>query len=146
MKQLKTEPGNQPVSIEEMDDVASPIHDVWRVFRKNKMAIVGAGIIIVFILVAIFAGWLAPEGIDDQKTDQPDAFLHEPSAAYWFGTDEFRRDISSRVMYGARLSLWVGFISVIGAITIDVFLGVIAGFYGRRLDILISRIFDVMLA
>lgn len=146
MKQLKTEPGNQPVSIEEMDDVASPIHDVWRVFRKNKMAIVGAGIIIIFILVAIFAGWLAPEGIDEQKTDQPDALLHEPSAAYWFGTDEFGRDILSRVMYGARLSLWVGFISVIGAITVGVFLGVIAGFYGRWLDILISRIFDVMLA
>src|SRR5699024_8275166 len=86
-----------------------------------------------------FAGWLAPEGIDEQKTDQPDALLHEPSGAYWFGSVEFGRDILSRVMYGARLSLWVGFISVIGAITVGVFLGVIAGFYGRWLDIL-SRV------
>src|SRR5699024_12561677 len=110
MKQLKTEPGNQPVSIEEMDDVASPIHDVWRVFRKNKMAIVGAGLIIIFILVAILAGWLAPEGIDEQKTDQPDALLHEPSAGYWFGKDEFGSEIVSRVMYVARMWFWVGLI------------------------------------
>lgn len=145
MAQLQTEPDHQP-ALEEVEKVASPISDVWRVFRKNKMAIIGASIIVIFILLAIFAGWIAPEGYDEQKVDQPSELLHKPSGSYVLGTDEFGRDLLSRVMYGARLSLSVGFLSVIGAITVGVMLGIIAGFYGRWVDVLISRIFDVMLA
>ncbi|WP_405027730.1 ABC transporter permease [Lentibacillus songyuanensis] len=134
------------IPAQETEKISSPISDVWRIFRKNKLAIVGASIIVIFIFLAIFAGILAPEGIDDQKVNQSDQLLHAPSGEYWFGTDEFGRDILSRVMYGARLSLWVGFISVVGSVIVGVTLGIIAGYYGRWLDILISRIFDIMLA
>ncbi|MEW9677405.1 ABC transporter permease [Lentibacillus sp. L22] len=143
---MQTEPGNAPVQTKETDKISSPINDIWRVFRKNKLALVGAGILAFFILLALFAGMLAPEGIDDQKVNQPEELLHSPSGAYWLGTDEFGRDILSRVMYGARLSLWVGFSSVVGSVIVGVILGILAGYYGRWLDILISRIFDIMLA
>lgn len=146
MGQMQTEPGNAPVQTEEAAKISSPISDNWRVFRKNKLAVVGAGILVFFILIALFAGILAPEGIDNQKVGHPDELLHSPSGAYWFGTDEFGRDILSRVMYGARLSLWVGFSSVVGSVIVGVILGILAGYYGRWLDILISRIFDIILA
>ncbi|HLR03264.1 MAG TPA: ABC transporter permease [Virgibacillus sp.] len=143
---MQTEPDDTFVQEGEAAKVSSPIKDVWRIFRKNKLAVVGATILAVFILIAIFAGVIAPEGIDDQKMGNADALLQKPSADYWFGTDEFGRDILSRVMHGARLSLWVGFVSVIGSVIVGVILGIMAGYYGRWLDILISRIFDIMLA
>src|SRR5699024_1495398 len=146
MNQMQTEPDDTFVQEGEAAKVSSPIKDVWRIFRKNKLAVVGATILAVFILIAIFAGVIAPEGIDDQKMGDADALLQKPSADYWFGTDEFGRDILSRVMHGARLSLWVGFVSVIGSVIVGVILGIMAGYYGRWLDILISRIFDIMLA
>lgn len=147
MNQMQTEPDDKHIQAEEeAENISSPISDVWRIFRKNKLAIVGATILAFFILIAIFAGIIAPEGIDDQKMGEPDALLQKPSADYWFGTDEFGRDILSRVMHGARLSLWVGFVSVVGSVVVGVILGIMAGYYGRWIDILISRFFDIMLA
>lgn len=146
MKQMQTEPADAPVQNEETDKISSPITDVWRIFRKNKMAIVGAAILAFFIFLALFAWLLAPEGIDNQKIGQTDELLRAPSADYWLGTDEFGRDILSRVMHGARLSLWVGFSSVVGSVVVGVLLGILAGYYGRWIDIIISRIFDIMLA
>jgi peptide/nickel transport system permease protein len=134
------------VQNEEAERVPSPVMDVWRAFRKNKLAIIGAAIVLVFVLLAVCAGFLAPEGIDEQKLDQPSELLKPPSGEHWLGTDEFGRDILSRVMYGARLSLWVGFSSVVGSVIAGVILGILAGYYGRWLDIIISRIFDIMLA
>ena len=69
-----------------------------------------------------------------------------PSADHWFGTDDLGRDIFSRILYGARLSIWVGFASVIMSVVAGTFLGIIAGYYGRWVDTIISRIFDIMLA
>ena len=89
------------------------------------------------------APFLAPEGINEQEL--PDR-LSPPSAEYWFGTDDLGRDIFSRVIHGARISLWVGFFSVIGSIVVGSTLGIIAGYYGRWVDTIISRIFDIMLA
>lgn len=145
MAQVQTEPGTDAQPEEEIKHI-SPIFDVWRMFRKNKLAIVGASILLIFILFAIFAFILAPEGFDSQKLDQADAKLQTPSSEYWLGTDDFGRDILSRILYGARLSLSVGFFSVAGSVIVGIFLGILAGYYGRWLDILISRIFDIMLA
>lgn len=133
--QLPTEP------VEEK--AVSPWLEAWRSFRKNKLAVVGTFIVLFFILLAIFAPVIAPEGINEQKL--PDRLL-PPSSEHWFGTDDFGRDIFSRVVYGARISLWVGFLAVIGSMIVGCFLGIVAGYYGKWVDTIISRFFDILLA
>ncbi|WP_235753972.1 nickel transporter permease [Psychrobacillus sp. INOP01] len=120
-----------------------PWRDAWRSFRKNKGALAGAGIVLFFVFLAFFGPWLAPQGINDQLlTDR----LKPPSGQYWFGTDDFGRDIFSRIIHGARISLVVGFFSVIGSVVVGSILGIVAGYYGKWIDMIISRIFDIMLA
>lgn len=120
-----------------------PWIDAWRSFRKNKGALVGTAIVLFFVFLACFSPWLAPQGINDQLlTDR----LQPPSSQYWFGTDDFGRDIFSRVIHGARISLMVGFLSVVGSVVVGSILGIIAGYYGKWIDMIISRIFDIMLA
>nr|WP_232305970.1 nickel transporter permease [Pontibacillus litoralis] len=123
--------------------VTSPWKDAWRSFTKNKVAIVGLCIVIFFILMAIFAPWLMP--YDYNKTSLTER-LQAPSSQHWLGTDDFGRDILSRIIYGARISLWVGFICVSGSIVVGCTLGVLAGYYGKWVDIIISRLFDILLA
>src|SRR5690625_3680902 len=120
-----------------------PWREAWREFRKNKVAVVGMTIVIIFILLAIFAPFIAKEGINDQMMADR---LQPPSKEYWLGTDDFGRDIFSRIVYGARISLWVGFSSVVGSVVVGSLLGIIAGYYGRWVDTIISRFFDIMLA
>lgn len=117
--------------------------EFWKAFRKNKPAIAGSVIVIFFILLALFANVLAPQGIDNQNIN---IRLQPPSAQHWFGTDDFGRDIFSRIVFGARLSLRVGFLAVIGSIIVGTLLGVTAGYYGKVIDVLISRFFDILLA
>ncbi|MDN4495011.1 nickel transporter permease [Ureibacillus aquaedulcis] len=128
------------------EKVVGPWKVAWRSFRKSKAALVGTAIVVFFILLAIFGPLIAPEGINEQKLQDPSLRLAPPSSEYWLGTDDFGRDIFSRVVYGARISLAVGFFSVILSIVIGSFLGIIAGFYGRFIDTIISRVFDIMLA
>ncbi|MCI1858453.1 MAG: ABC transporter permease [Sporolactobacillus sp.] len=123
--------------------LVTALTEFWKSFRKNKSAIAGTGIVLAFILLAIFAGMIAPQGINDQNIR---IRLQPPSAAHWFGTDDFGRDIFSRVIYGARLSLRVGFFAVIGSIVVGTLLGTLAGYFGKALDVVISRIFDILLA
>ncbi|RHW34801.1 ABC transporter permease [Lysinibacillus yapensis] len=128
------------------EKVVGPWKVAWRTFRKSKSALIGSALVLFFIALAIFGPFIAPEGINEQKLQDPTLRLAPPSSEYWFGTDDFGRDIFSRVVYGARISLAVGFLSVILSIVVGSFLGVIAGYYGRWLDTIISRIFDIMLA
>jgi len=115
----------------------------WRSFKKNKVSLIGAGIVIFFILLAIAGPYIAPQGINEQNFAKR---LLAPSSEHWFGTDDFGRDIFSRIIHGARISLWVGFFSVILSVIIGSLLGIIAGYYGKWIDTIISRIFDIMLA
>lgn len=131
------------VSKQPDEEVISPWREAWKGFRRNKLAMVGMSIVLFFILLAIFAGVIAPEGINEQKLSER---LQSPSASHWFGTDDFGRDVLSRIIYGARISLWVGFFAVLGSAAVGSLLGLVAGYYGRLVDTIISRIFDIMLA
>ncbi|MFW6381714.1 MAG: nickel transporter permease [Bacillota bacterium] len=111
--------------------------------RRNRMAMFGVGILVFFTLLAIIAPYVAPYSATDQnfmKSFQPPSWEHP------FGTDEFGRDVFSRVLYGTRISLQIGFISVFISMIIGVTLGLIAGYYGGWLDMVIMRIMDLMLS
>lgn len=125
------------------EKVSSPWLDAWRSFRKNKLAMLGLMLILFFILLAIFAPVLTHF---DYKAQNLTNRLQPPSSEHWFGTDDLGRDLFTRVIYGARISLWVGFFSVVGSIIVGTFLGILAGYYGKWVDTLISRLFDIMLA
>ncbi|TWI47978.1 peptide/nickel transport system permease protein [Pseudomonas duriflava] len=112
-------------------------------FMGNKGALIGAAILILFILIALLAPWIAPA--DPLKAN----FLSvrkAPSAEFWFGTDELGRDILSRLIWGARSSLLAGGVSVAIAMAIGVPLGLIAGYFGGKLDALISHVMEALLS
>lgn len=132
---------NEHVQIKEKE--ASLWLDAWRSFKKNKLALIGTFIVIFFVLLAIFAPLIAPTGINERDLVNR---LKPPSGENWFGTDDFGRDILSRIIYGARISLVVGLFSVLASAVIGSFLGIVAGYYGRIVDTVICRIFDIMLA
>ncbi|EGQ26131.1 dipeptide ABC superfamily ATP binding cassette transporter, membrane protein [Sporosarcina newyorkensis 2681] len=127
----------------QLEKTTGPWREAWIGFRKSKVAVVGAVIVLFFIILAIFGPLVTKEGINEQLMADR---LQPPSSEYWFGTDDFGRDIFSRIIHGARISLSVGFFSVVGSIVVGSILGIIAGYYGRWIDTIISRIFDIMLA
>jgi len=131
-----------PVVVQE-EKVIGPWREAWRTFKKNKSAMVGLGIVVFFIILAIIGPYIAPQGTDDQNLS---IRLQAPSSEFWFGTDDLGRDVLSRILHGAQLSLTVGLTAVLMSAVVGSFLGIIAGYYGRWIDTIISRIFDIMLA
>ncbi|MFP7272447.1 ABC transporter permease [Bacillus safensis] len=121
----------------------SLILESMKQFFQHKLAVIGSVIVFLFLILAIFAPLIAPYEINEQSLGER---FSAPSAAHWFGTDDFGRDIFSRVVHGARISLWVGFFSVLGSVILGTLLGLIAGYGGRVLDAVISRLFDILLA
>ncbi|GIO99185.1 peptide ABC transporter substrate-binding protein [Paenibacillus lautus] len=119
----------------------------WKSFyhrlKKNKAALFGGYFLLLMILIAIFGPLLTQ--YDPTKVDYSTKLL-KPSADHWFGTDHNGRDIFTRIIHGMRLTLSVGFISVIIGAAFGVVLGIISGYYGGKWDALIMRITDVMLA
>ncbi len=105
--------------------------------RRNVLASIGMVLVAVFIVFALFAPWIAPQ--NPSSIDLPSR-LQPPSGAHWFGTDELGRDIFSRVIYGARISMLVGSSVVTGSLLLGLILGSIAGYYGGLSD----RFFNVV--
>ncbi|WP_322902972.1 nickel transporter permease [Paenibacillus campi] len=122
---------------------SGPWRDGIRLFMRNRTAVVGLVIVLLFIVLALIAPWITRYEYTAQVLADR---LQPPSAKHWFGTDDLGRDIFTRTIYGARISLWVGFLSVIGSLVIGTLLGIVAGFYGKWVDMIISRLFDVLLA
>jgi ABC-type dipeptide/oligopeptide/nickel transport system permease subunit len=116
--------------------------DVWRRFRRNKLAVVGVAFIILLILVAIFAPLIAPYSITERSSE----FRQGPSADHWFGTDRIGRDVFSRVVFGARVSLKVGILATFISLIIGVIAGAVAGFLGGLFETVIMRLTDIFLA
>jgi peptide/nickel transport system permease protein len=115
---------------------------IWRAFRRNRLALCGAVIVAVLVLLAVFAPLLAPW--DPNKPDTK-KILAAPSRSHWLGTDQLGRDVLSRVLYGSRVSLSVGFVSVGIATAIGIVLGSVAGYRGGTVDGVIMRLVDLML-
>ena len=130
----------------------SPLELFWRRLRRDKVALVALGVIILMILVAIFAPLIVKVlGAPDPNV-QNDDLLGDfgeptgPSSAHWFGVDERGRDVFSRVVYGARVSLEAAIIATTLIVLIGVTAGLIAGYYRGKVDTLFSRVMDLMLA
>jgi len=116
---------------------------IWKRILENRIGIVGLIIIMANILVAVFAPWIATH--DPLKIDISNQAA-EPSMQFLFGTDEFGRDIFSRVIYGARISLFLCFLSVVFATIFGVIIGSVAGFYGKWVDNIIMRFMDAIMS
>lgn len=120
---------------------------MWRKFkkliRKKPLGAIGGAIVFVFVLVAIFAPLLMP--FDPYQIDS-NRLLMAPNAQNWLGTDEFGRDIMSRIILGSRVSLFVGLLAVGLGTTTGAVLGLISGFYGGRIDYFIQRVMDTLMA
>jgi peptide/nickel transport system permease protein len=99
--------------------------------RRNKLAGIGMVLVTIFVLFALFAPWISPQ---DPSRIELSARLQGPTAAHWFGTDELGRDIFSRVIYGARISMLVGSSVVAGSLLLGLIVGSIAGYYGGAAD------------
>ncbi len=117
--------------------------DTWRRFRKNRLALVGLVIVGVLVVAAVGAPWLAPADPAKQSLIEKRA---RPGGKFWLGADEFGRDILSRVIYGSRVALVVGLLSVAIALGLGLTLGCLAGFAGGWVDAVVMRATEVLLA
>lgn len=124
--------------------VRTPIGEFWRKFRRQKLAIVAGVFIVLLVIVAIFAPWLVP--FDPETYFDYDALNEPPSWVHWLGVDSLGRDIFSRIVMGARISLAAGFVSVALGAIVGTSLGLLAGYYEGWWDRIIMRISDVLLA
>ena len=133
----------QDLAWESASTQQSRTRQLVRQYIRNRMAVAGFVVAVGLILMAVFAPWLAPQDpalLVYTEVRQP------PSAQHPFGTDDLGRDQLSRVIYGARTSIPVGVFSMAFASSIGVLLGLVAGYYGRRVDTVIMRIMDLVLA
>mgnify|MGYP000991640136 CR=1 FL=1 len=124
--------------------VRTPLSEFWRKFKRQRVALVAGGFVALLVLVALFAPWLAP--YDAENYFDYDALNAPPSAAHWFGVDPLGRDIFSRVLLGARISLAAGLISASVGAVIGSFFGLLAGYYEGWWDRIVMRIADVLFA
>jgi oligopeptide transport system permease protein len=131
------------VDITEAEQGSSLWHDAWLRLSKNRLALFGLGVLLLFIVIAVLTPWIAPYSYDTQNLDLG---ATSPSAAHWLGTDIFGRDLMTQIMYGGRISLSVGFMATAVALLIGVTWGAIAGYVGGRVDTIMMRLVDIMYA
>jgi oligopeptide transport system permease protein len=115
--------------------------DAFDRLKKNKLAVISGFILIALIVLAIFAPWIAPHSYSYQNLELGAV---GPSSTYWLGTDTLGRDQFSRILYGARVSLLVGFVATAVALVIGVSWGIVAGFFGGKIDSTMMRIVDIL--
>ncbi len=127
----------------EVSKTQSQLSRIFKQWRRNRRAVVGAVILLIIVFMAIFAPFVTR--YEPQKQNMRNR-LQPPSSEHIFGTDQFGRDTYSRVVYGARLSLRVGFLSIALALVVGCALGLVSGYYGGVLDNVIMRIVDVLMA
>lgn len=114
----------------------------WRHFRRNQLALMGGAVVLALSLAALLAPVLAPY---DPSAYDVKKILLPPGPGHWLGTDQIGRDLLSRMLYGARISMAVGFVSVGIAVLVGTLIGTVAAYYGGRVDELLMRFVDLML-
>jgi peptide/nickel transport system permease protein len=114
----------------------------WDRFSKNKMAVIGGCIVLCLFVVSLLAPWMAPY---DPSEINLKMVLLSPSSTHLLGTDQLGRDVLSRMIWGARISLKVGFVATGIAVFIGTLLGAVSGYYGKWIDAMIMRLVDIML-
>ncbi len=141
------------MAVEHVDSGAAapphPLVEFWQYFRQNRGAVLGLAVVMTITLVAVLAGVIAPHAPHEQYRDallMPPVWLDGGSWRFVLGTDDIGRDILSRIIFGAQVSLSIGFLVVTLALVVGVALGLVAGFSRGALDIVIMRSMDVMLA
>jgi oligopeptide transport system permease protein len=117
--------------------------DAWTRLLKNRLAMVGFGFLVVIMFLSLITPWIAPYGYEEQNLLLG---ATPPSAQHWLGTDNFGRDMLTRIFYGGRVSLMVGFIATAVALLIGVTYGAIAGYAGGRVDAVMMRLVDILYA
>ena len=122
---------------------ASAAPSAWRRATRSPGLMIGAVTVLAVVALALLAPWIAPY---DPNEQDPVAALMGPSAEHWFGTDFFGRDVLSRVIWGARISLSVGFVATIIGVVVGTVIGVVAGYFGGWIDRLITAATDVLLS
>ena len=132
-----------PVSNPGMRISTSPRQDAWRRLKKNKAAMFGLVVLGILIVLSILTPWITPYSYSEQNLELgPSA----PSVQHWLGSDLFGRDLLTRMLYGSRISLAVGFIATVVALLIGVSWGAAAGYLGGRTDAMMMRTVDVLYA
>ena len=124
---------------------ASPLSGFWKIFSKNRLAVVGLGMLISILLLAVFAPLLAPYDPRSSQGVETSDIYNPPSPLHWFGTDDAGKDVLSNFIFGSRVSLIVGFFAAFISIVIGGVIGVVAGFYGGRVENALMRFTDTML-
>ena len=125
------------------------MRDFIKQYKKNKSAVVGFFIVVVLVFMAIFAPWIAPHLPADQDLAHrltPPMWEANGLSQFFLGTDDFGRDLFSRIIYGARISLMVGAISVGMSLSFGLTMGMLAAYFGGKVDLFIMRIVDIMLS
>lgn len=132
-----------PAAAAETLEETSFLRDTLHAFRKNRMAMVGLAFVLALVAGAVFAPWISPH--DPYRVALDDQLL-PASASYWLGTDNFGRDVLTRILYGARVSLVVGIVPSLISMTIGTAMGILSGYVGGRTDFVIMRLADMMIA
>ncbi|MEA3322176.1 MULTISPECIES: oligopeptide ABC transporter permease [unclassified Bacillus (in: firmicutes)] len=144
---MQTQPSTQPTNqslnpnIKKKPDTLTKI--TINKFMKNKLAVIGAVLLFIIISLAILAPLIAQ--FEPQKQSLLNK-LQSPGGEHWLGTDRYGRDVFARILFGARVSLLVGFASVAGSITIGTVIGAVAGYFGGKIDAVLMRIVDVIIS
>jgi len=124
---------------------SSPVSGFWIIFTKNRMGVVGLVMLVAIMILAVFAPILAPYDPTTSEGIQSSDIYNAPSAEHWLGTDDAGKDVLSSFIYGSRVSLIVGFFAAFISIIIGGMIGIVAGFYGGRLENFLMRFTDTML-
>lgn len=144
---MSEETVNHPVTAKKVNPQLESFKQFWRRLAKNRAALIGGIMILFFVIMAFLGPWLITTFTDWKPNATSVANkLQGPSAEHWFGTDSFGRDIFTRIVFGMKLTLYVGFLSVFVGGVIGVILGIVSGYYGGKVDTIIMRLMDVLLA